>query len=120
MPNNSGQRKRIIGLQVLPGQPTNSTGRLCIHLFVRDTNGSFTENSVLHVDTNVGNSTSKRKLIAKPTKGRIACQRTLTPKNTKNGSMLLRSDDPRAVTCPRCVKSPDFQMLMTLIQSVEN
>lgn len=98
------KRKRYkVGLKVLPGQPANSTGRVCIHLFVPDESGPFVEGNVTHV--------VDRKLVQGPVRGRIACNsKKLVSPVTRNGviEVTLRSADPRAVTCPKCIASPDY------------
>lgn len=100
-------KRRIISLNVNPGQPTDGGGVVCIHLFVPDENGPFVEPQGLHEGP--GETEAERKqLIAKPTRGRLACnpKRSAVPV-TRNGVTTItpRTDDPRAVTCPRCLAS---------------
>ena len=111
--------KRIVNLKVLPGEPTDGSGKVCIHLFVIDEKGPFVEPSVTQmVDAEDG---SKR-LGVKAARGRLACdrKRTVAPV-VHNGSMAvtLRSGDPRAVTCLKCKASPDFIKGMELIAAAE-
>ena len=97
-------KKRVISLKVLPGEPVDGTGRICIHLFVPDERGPFVETHCLYVD-------DERKIGAKLTRGRLACdpKRTVSLKPV-NGvtTVTLRSDDPRAVTCPKCIASAEY------------
>lgn len=99
--------KQIIDIPVLPGQPTNGTGKVCIHLFVRDERGPFTETHVLRqVDDNLG---------AVPTRGRLACDPRRTVAPIVRGAVVKvtpRTDDPRAVTCLKCKASLDYQTAM--------
>lgn len=99
--------KRAIDLKVLPGQPTDGSGKVCIHLFVCDENGPFVEPCVMHVE--------ESRLVSRPTRGRLACdpKRTVAPV-TRGGatSVTPRSDDPRAVTCLKCKASEAYKELM--------
>lgn len=56
---------RIVNVKVLPGQPTDGNGKVCIHLFVQDERGPFVEPAVIHAEDG--------KLVHKPTRGRLAC-----------------------------------------------
>lgn len=49
---------------------------------------------------------------------KIACVPNLMEHYKANGRMLpwLRSDEPRAVNCPGCVKSPEYIKAMDLIK----
>jgi hypothetical protein len=101
-------------VNVLPGERTDGSGRVCIHLFVRDPNGPFVEPHVLH--RIIGKDRQEtREICAKPTRGRLACdpKRKVAPVY-KNGITIitLRTDDPRAVSCPKCKASPDYISLM--------
>ncbi len=100
---------------MLPGEPTDGKGKICIHLFVQDEKGLIIEPHVLHeVEDEEG-----KKIIAKPTKGRLACDsKRLVALNTNKGvtSVTMRTNDPRAVTCPKCIKSVDYQRIMNILQ----
>lgn len=107
--------KRIVNLRVLPGEKTDGTGKVCIHLFVQDEDGSFVEPHVLHPVFKDGVRV-KQQLEAKPTRGRLACNPKRNPVPvTRNGitTVTPRTDDPRGVTCPRCIASKDYADMMS-------
>ena len=98
---------RIVNVKVLPGQPTDGNGKVCIHLFVQDERGPFVEPAVIHAEDG--------KLVHKPTRGRLACDpKRIVAAVTHNGitTVTMRTDDPRAVTCIGCKKSTDYQHVM--------
>lgn len=106
--------KRVINLRCLPGEPLDGSGRVCIHLFVQDERGPFTEPHALHL--------VNKQMEAKPTRGRLACDpKRLVAPTTKNGvtTVTPRTDDPRAVTCPKCKVSTDYAAAMELIAAAE-
>ena len=108
--------KRKVELKVNPGEPTDGTGQVCIHLFLRDESGPFVEPHVLH-ESHDETSPVKGRLIAKPTRGRLACDRTRQVKPVTKGNVTLvtpRTDDPRAVTCPKCMKTTEYAELISL------
>ena len=117
----SAVTKRIIDIRVLHGEPTDGSGRVCIHLFVPDsTRWSFVEPCALHM--------IDKRLVSAPTKGRLACDpsgtRPMRLKNQLAGKPVVtivtpRTDDPRAVTCPRCAASPEYAITMKLITAAE-
>ena len=110
------RRKRITHLKVLKGQPTDGSGKVCIHLFVQDEKGLFTEPHVLHPALSEDGQVSPRKIEAKATRGRLACDRKRDPKITMRGNttmVTMRTDDPRAATCPKCIASADYKTMMT-------
>lgn len=113
-------KRRVISISVIPGDPLDGTGRVCIHLFVRDEKGLIVEPHVLHqVTDSEGKPT--RELTAKPTRGRLACDRKLTVKPiVKKGvtRVVHRSDDPRAVSCPACKESKEYQSMMDNLKIV--
>lgn len=110
-------RKRgpIIKLSVLPGEPTDGSGRACIHLFVRDNKGPFVEPHALYPAIDHTGQVIKGKLIARPTRGRLACnpKRTVAPV-VRDGVVTVtqRTDDARAVTCPKCIASSEYRETM--------
>lgn len=112
MPN---KVKRVVNINVLPGEKLDGSGRVCIHLFVRDEQGSFVEPHVLHHATDEHGEIIKGQLVAKPTRGRLACDAQRKPKPTKSNTItvLPRSDDPRAVTCPKCIASNYYREMMS-------
>lgn len=110
--------KRKICVRVNPGQPKDGTGQVCIHLVVQDEDGSFIEPHFLHSAHEEDEETVIKKLIAKPTRCRLACNpdRQAAPV-TRNGETTVtpRSDDPRAVTCPKCMASVDYAEMMEIL-----
>lgn len=112
--------KRIINIKVLLGEPLDGSGRVCIHLFVQDNYGKFTEPCVFHMqDMEDNQGQLVKRLITKPTRGRLACdpKKTVDPV-TRNGvtTITMRSDDARAVTCPKCRKSVEYAQMMALLE----
>jgi hypothetical protein len=101
--------KRVVQISVLNGQPKDGTGKVCVHLYVQDPAGLFVEPHVLHP---VGDGT--KNLEARPTRGRLACdpKRPIAP-YTRNGVTVVtpRTDDTRAVTCPKCIATEDWKKL---------
>lgn len=116
------RRPRTVIVKVLPGQPTDGSGKVCVHLFVRDPYGSFVEPHVLHPVIRDG-QVVKQELEAKPTRGRLACdrKRQAAPVAGIGGmTITMRTDDPRAVTCPKCLASESYQELMAEITRAES
>ena len=109
-------KKLVVDLKVLPGEPLDGTGRICIHLFVQDQHGLFTEPHVIHPVFENGVQ-GKQKVECRPTRGRLACNRKrgVAP-TTRNGvtTVTPRTDDPRAVTCSKCIASKEYIELMRL------
>lgn len=104
--------KRIVNIKVLPGEPLDGTGQVCIHLFVRDNNGPFTEPHVLNVN-------ESKQLVSGPARGRLACDPNRTVKSVTHGgitTVTMRTDDARAVTCPKCKMSRDYAEMMELVK----
>jgi hypothetical protein len=112
------KRKPIIHLKVLPGEPLDGSGRVYIHLFVRDEQGIITEPHVIR-PVSQEEMEAGRNIEVGPARGRLACdpKRTVSPK-THNGVTTItpRSDDPRAVNCPKCMASVDYKSMMARIQ----
>lgn len=110
--------KRRLSVNVVPGEPTDGSGRICIHLFVRDERGPVTEPCVMYV----GEVDGKPRLMTKPTRGRLACDpKRLVAQVTRGGvtAVTPRTDDPRAVTCPKCKASKDYERLTGLLTAAE-
>ncbi len=112
--------KRTINVNVLAGQPTDGSGQVCIHLFVPDERGPFVEPHALHMASAVDGRPPV--LVSRPTRGRLACdpKRTVAPR--QSGAIVTvtpRTDDPRAVTCPRCKASADYLNKMKLLTAAE-
>lgn len=110
--------KRVLSLNVNPGESLDGSGRVCIHLFVRDEMGPFVEPHVLGVGGDGG-----RQIVAGPARGRLACdpKRLVAPVTRGNTTTVTpRTDDPRAATCPRCLASKDCAEMMATITRLEN
>lgn len=97
------QRRRVV-VPVCPGEPTDGSGVVCIHLYVRDETGPFTEPHVLHPHPE-----RKGELVAKRTRGRLACGKSGVAPTTRNGRITTvpRTEEREAVTCPKC-KASEF------------
>lgn len=112
------KRRRIVDLRVLPGQPTDGSGQVCIHLFVPDERGPFTEPCVTYLQDVSPQEGGGKRLSVRATKGRLACDRKrLVAPVTKNGvtSVTVRTDDPRAATCYKCIASEDYKRIMRVL-----
>ncbi len=109
------QVKRVVGMSVLPGEPVDGTGRVCIHLFVQDERGPIVEPHALHPALDAHGQPIKQSVVARPTRGRLACdpRRKVAPV-ARIGvvNVTSRTDDPRAVTCPKCVASVEYARMM--------
>ena len=108
--------RRIVNVNVLPGEPLDGSGRVCIHLFVRDEKGTCVEPGAWHpVNDKLGNPIP-RKIKTGPARGRLACdrKRKITPA-IKNGvtTVTHRTEDPRAITCPKCMATEEYKAAMT-------
>jgi hypothetical protein len=105
-------------MPVLPGEPLDGTGLVCIHLFVQDPEaGSYTEPHALHPVFENGVHVPGR-VEARPTRGRLACNPVRNPATVVRGRMTVvtpRTDDPRAVTCPKCRVSKEYTETMALL-----
>lgn len=111
--------KYVVNVRVLPGEPLDGRGKVCVHLFVRDPSGPFVEPHVLHQAVGADGAPIKQQLEARPTRGRLACdRRRLVAPTTVAGvtTVTIRSDDPRAVTCPKCMASSDYEEMMQLVE----
>lgn len=111
--------KRCINMKVLPGEPLDGSGRVCIHLFVPDESGPFVEPHALHPVVRNG-EVVKQQLEAKPTRGRLACdpKRTVAPVMRAGvTTVTTRTDDPRAATCLKCIASPHYIKVMELLSA---
>lgn len=111
-------KKQIISMRVLPGEPLDGTGRVCIHLFVPDSSGPFQENHVIQL-CKLALARGERKAVSGPMTGRLACDRKrLVAPVTKSGvtTVTSRTDDPRAATCPKCIASKDYERMMLVLE----
>lgn len=107
--------KRVINMRVLPGQPLDGSGQVCIHLFVKDDHGSFVEPCVTCM---VEDEEGRPRLSVRPSRGRLACDpKRSVASITRDGVTTIthRSDDPRAVTCPKCKASEAYRQRMELL-----
>ncbi len=118
------RKQRIVNISVLPGEPTDGTGRVCIHLFVPDERGPFVEPYALHPVFDEDGAQVKQKVQAKPTRGRLACDPRRNVVQTSSlhrgssttvvtTSVTMRTNDPRAITCPKCMASKSYIEAMT-------
>ncbi len=102
-------------MTVLPGEPLDGTGKVCIHLFVQDESGPFVEPHVLHPELDADGQPIKQRVVARPTRGRLACdpKRDVAPVTRNNITTVTpRTTQPTAVTCPKCIASADYQKLI--------
>lgn len=107
----SSKRKRVIDMKVLPGEALDGSGRVCIHLFIQDKAGVYVEPHAIHPMFE-GDVQVKQKVVCKPTRGRLACNSRRNPTaTTRNGvtTVTPRTDDYRAVTCPKCIASAEYK-----------
>ena len=115
------KKKRIVNVNVLPGEPLDGSGRVCIHLFVRDERGPFVEPHAMHPVFREDGTQVKQQVICSPARGRLACDPRRNPAPvTRNGVITVtpRTDDVNAVTCPKCLASKDYAKLVEKIESV--
>jgi hypothetical protein len=95
-----------LNMNVLPGEPLDGSGKICIHLFVQDESGPFIEPHVLYDNT------------AGPKRGRLVCDplRKVAPVSRDGVTTITpRTDDPRATTCPKCKASKEYQDLVRIL-----
>ncbi len=113
------KRRRIVDLKVLPGEPLNGAGRVCIHLFVPDGTGPITERHVTQLrDIPQEDGSSAIRLTVAPSKGHLACdrKRSVAPVERRGVvTVTMRTIEPYAVTCPACRASVEYERLMKLL-----
>lgn len=114
-------RKRTppISLSVLPGEPTDGSGKICVHLLVEDKKGLIAE-SMLHPVYGEDGQPIGQQLQLKPVKCRLACDpKRLVVPVVKNGitHITMRTDSPEAVTCPKCKQSNEYLTAMKPTQT---
>jgi len=106
------KRHRKVTLQLLRGEPLDGTGRVCIHLVVPDEeHGTYIEPHFLHPELDAQGQPIKQRLVAKPTRVRLACSYTMTGEPINHVGMnfvVVRTDDPRAATCPKCIATKEY------------
>jgi hypothetical protein len=108
-------RKRVINVKVLSGEPLDGSGRSCIHLFVQDEKGLFVEPHVLHPAVDEQGHSLKKMMVAKPTRGRLACDKRRGVASVTRGNVITitaRTNDPQAVTCVKCRESKEYKLMM--------
>lgn len=114
-------KNRVVNVKVLPGEATDGSGRVCIHLFVQDeVLGSFTEPHALHSANDERGQLTK--IVTRPTRGRLACDPNRIPSTSARNNevnITMRTDDPRAVTCPKCMASRDYTNMSNKIALAE-
>lgn len=110
--------KRKLNVKVLPGEPLDGTGRVCIHLVVPYERGPFVQNHMLYLEEGQDEEGRRtRQLVHKPTRCRLACNPERNPKpHTRNGitTITMHTDDTRAVTCPKCLASEDYSRMTAM------
>lgn len=95
----------MVRQNVLPGEPTNGKGTICIHFLVRDEQGPCIEPHVLY-------PAGKGKLEARPTRVRIACdpKKKVSPVRVgKVISITHRTEEVSAVTCLKCKATKEYK-----------
>lgn len=113
-------KKHIISIKMLPGEPLDGSGRACIHLFVQDEQGCFTEPHVVKPML-IDGVQVKQQTTCEPARGRLACDPNRNPAPVVvNGVTIIthRTDDPRAATCPRCLVSQDYANMMKKLEDL--
>jgi hypothetical protein len=101
-------------MSVLHGEPTDGSGRVCIHLVIPDQDGPFVEPHVLYPAVDESGQVVKQRVVAKRSKCRLACdhKKTAVPSTKGNvTTVVFRTTEPAAVTCPRCVESEEYKKL---------
>lgn len=106
------KQRHVVNLSVLPGQPTDGSGRVCIHLFVPSEKGLFVEPSVLYPVIGADGLPVKQQLQSRPTRGMLACdpKRMVAPVVRSGVTIItMRTDSTDAVTCPKCIASEHYR-----------
>lgn len=91
-----------VNLKLLPGEPTDGSGRVCIHYFHECADGLISFK---------GHAQLRRALkLSEEVRGTIACrpQQNSVQPQTRNGVVYIcaYSSELEAVTCPECLASP--------------
>ena len=114
--------KRVIVQRVLPGQPTDGSGSLCVHLLVRDAASRFEEPHVLHRVVGHDGKPVKGQLTAKPTRMRLACdrRRDFRPKVVNWVTHVThRTEEVSAVNCPKCMATREYRIMVAARQDAK-
>lgn len=104
---------KTLNVNVLPGEPLDGSGKVCIHLSIEDELGPFVEPHRLYV--------LDGKLTSRKARCRLACdkKRKVAPVVRAGVTTITpRTDDPRAVTCPKCCASPEYATMMESLTKV--
>lgn len=112
------KHRRIVDVRVLPGQPTDGSGRVCIHLFVPDGTGPIVERSVTQLVSVPQGEGGGRRLSVGSTRGHIACDHKRSVAPVERGGVVrvtMRTIEPGAVTCPACAASRDYARIMKVL-----
>ncbi len=101
---------QTVVIRMLP----DGSGRVCIHWLFQDPEGPIqvTDRSV----------TASGPQIVRGRRWRMACNPTQSNVSVAEGGRLTpspHSDDPRAVTCPKCMATAKFQEAMIHLQNIE-
>lgn len=113
---NKLKKTPTVCIRVLPGEPIDGSGRVCIHLFVQDARGRIVEPCVLHPVIGEDGQQVKQKLQSKPTRGRLACDlNKLVAPVVKDGvtHITMRTGAVEAVTCLKCKQSKEYVSMMS-------
>lgn len=113
---------RRVNVPCLPGEPLDGTGRVCIHLYVQDAQGPFVEPHVLHPELDAAGQPIKQRVVARPTRGRLACDPKRGVAPVRRGDVVHvtpRTDDPRAVTCPKCKSTAVYADMVARIEATQ-
>lgn len=113
------KRRRIVDVRVLPGEPTDGSGKVCIHLFVPDGTGPIVERSVTQVAPVPQGEGGGRRLTVGQARGHLACdrKRLVAPVQRANGvvSVTMRTIEPGAVTCPACKDTAEYDRITKVL-----
>src|SRR4051812_9848354 len=94
------KRRRIVDIKVLPGQPTDGSGKVCVHLFVPDGSGPIVERSVTQLVSVPQEEGGGKRLSVGQARGHLACDRKrLVATVERRGvvSVTMRTIEPGAV-----------------------
>ena len=107
---------RRINIPVLQGQPLDGSGAVLIHLLIRSDKSLFTTPHALHPVIGEDGQTIKQQLQVGQARVQLACNPSRNPAGYIHKGIITavpRTDDPRAVTCPKCCVSEHYQQIMT-------
>lgn len=113
--------KRVM-MSVLPDEPLDGSGRVCVHLVVSDERGPFTEPHFLHPVFDAQGQPVKQQVVARPTRARLACSRTRTVAPVTRGGVTRvtsRTSSVEAVNCPKCRASSEYAEMIQRLEATE-